>query len=175
MELCEGGELLDVILNSRKSSGMTEEHAANIMKQVLAAVSYCHSKSIVHRDLKPENILLVSQDIDSYIKIVDFGTSVLYNPSKKLTRKQGTIHYLAPEVLKNSYNEKCDIWSCGVIMYILLCGRMPFGGKNENEVIRCIEKAQYSTSGKEWKHISQAAKNLLSRMLTPDVKARVSA
>ncbi len=98
---------------------------------MLAAVSYCHSNKIVHRDLKPENILLVSNDIDSFIKIVDFGTSVLYNPNKKLTRKQGTIHYLAPEVLKNRYNEKWDVWSWGVIMYILLSGRMPFGGKNE--------------------------------------------
>lgn len=99
---------------------------------MLSAVSYCHSKKIVHRDLKPENLLLESNRPDSEIKVIDFGTSRFYDPSRKMNSKFGTPYYIAPEVLKKSYTEKCDVWSCGVILYILLSGFPPFNGPDDH-------------------------------------------
>lgn len=126
-EYLEGGELFDMILKSRN---FNENIAAKIMKQVLSAVAYCHSKKIVHRDLKPENLLLASND-SFEIKVIDFGLSRTFSPDKSMYSKMGTPFYIAPEVLKKKYNEKCDIWSCGVILYILLSGNPPFNGKND--------------------------------------------
>jgi calcium-dependent protein kinase len=92
------------------------------MKQILGAVLYCHENGVVHRDLKPENVLYESSKPGAPLKVVDFGTSRCFDPNKKMTQKIGTPYYIAPEVLDNNYDEKCDIWSCGVIMYILLSG-----------------------------------------------------
>jgi calcium-dependent protein kinase len=101
------------------------------MKQVLSAIAYCHSKNIVHRDLKPENLLLDTEGSGT-IKVIDFGTSQVFDPSAKMHQTYGTPYYIAPEILAGEYTEKCDIWSCGVIMYILLCGRPPFDGENDD-------------------------------------------
>jgi calcium-dependent protein kinase len=97
---------------------------------------YCHSNGIVHRDLKPENILFDSNKDNPTLKIIDFGCSAKLNRNgEKLNRRIGTPFYVAPEVLAANYNEKCDIWSIGVILYILLCGYPPFSGKNELDVL----------------------------------------
>ena len=103
------------------------------MHQIIIAISHCHSKNIVHRDIKPENILLENNEsgTDSLIKIIDFGTSLQFDPNKNLNQTIGTPYYIAPEVIKQTYDFKCDIWSCGVIMYILLSGNPPFNGKND--------------------------------------------
>lgn len=101
------------------------------MKQVLSAINYCHSQNIVHRDLKPENLLLDKDENNPKIKIIDFGTSQVFDADQPMTQKFGTPYYIAPEVLKKKYNEKCDIWSLGVILYILLCGYPPFNGAND--------------------------------------------
>lgn len=116
-ELCTGGELFDQII---KRPYYSERDAAIIMKQVLSAVGYCHAENIVHRDLKPENLLLDSDGPGAVIKVIDFGTSQKYDPEKKMHQTYGTPYYIAPEILAGEYNEKCDVWSCGVIMYILL-------------------------------------------------------
>ena len=100
------------------------------MKEVLSAVTYCHKYGIVHRDLKPENILYQTKQPDSPLKIIDFGTSKNFEKRDKLTDICGTPYYIAPEVLDGKYNEKCDVWSVGVIMYIMLCGYPPFNGVN---------------------------------------------
>lgn len=126
---------------------LTEEEAANIMKQLLSAVVYCHSKQVVHRDLKPENLLLESKDQGARIKVIDFGTSQIFNPLKKMTMKIGTPYYIAPEVLSQSYTEQCDVWSCGVILYILLCGYPPFVGKNEVDIMNKIKKGVIRMTG----------------------------
>lgn len=97
------------------------------MKNILQAVSYLHTKNIVHRDIKPENIVFNSEGI---LKIVDFGTSKI-NILKFMTKKHGTPYYVAPEVLDGRYNEKCDVWSCGVMLYILLSGVPPFNGQSD--------------------------------------------
>jgi len=98
------------------------------MKQVLSCINYCHQRNIVHRDLKPENILLEANREFDQIKIIDFGTSLVYDANRNLDEKLGTPYYIAPEVINKNYNEKCDIWSCGVIVFILLSGMPPFNG-----------------------------------------------
>lgn len=127
-EICKGGELFDEIIARGK---FTEKDAAVLMKQVLSCVNYCHKNHIVHRDLKPENILLEQNKDFDQIKIIDFGTSLLFDSAKSLDEKLGTPYYIAPEVLNKKYNEKCDIWSCGVIVYILLSGMPPFNGQSD--------------------------------------------
>ena len=89
-----------------------------------------HKHNIVHRDLKPENLLLDSKEKNASLKVIDFGTSRKFGSNKKMTKLLGTPYYIAPEVLNSNYDEKCDVWSCGVILYILLCGYPPFSGKS---------------------------------------------
>lgn len=126
--MCFGGELFDKISEEQYFS---ESDAANIIQQVLSSLNYCHKKNIIHRDMKPENLLLDKDEKNPKIKIIDFGTATTFERGKWLTQKFGTPYYIAPEVLKKKYNEKCDIWSCGVILYILLCGYPPFNGKDD--------------------------------------------
>lgn len=145
------------------------------MKQVLEAVNYCHRKNIVHRDLKPENLLLESQAEDAALKIIDFGTSALFNPSQKLSQKFGTPYYTAPEILSGKYDEKCDIWSCGVILYIMLCGYPPFNGKTDTEILTKTKSGKFAFPDKEWRNISAEAKDLVTKMLNKNQKLRCSA
>lgn len=173
-EICKGGELFDEILNRSK---FDEKDAAIVMRQLLSAINYCHKKNIVHRDLKPENMLL-EQDKDlEKLKIVDFGTSLSFDPDRALDEKLGTAYYIAPEVIKKNYNEKCDLWSCGVIMYILLSGEPPFNDqKADNEAImKKVEKGKYDVSKGVWKTISKEAKDLIKKLLTYKPEDRISA
>ena len=185
MELCTGGELLSRMKNNRYK----EREAAKLMEQIVSAVVYCHEKGICHRDLKPHNILFLNENPDSPIKIVDFGISKIFDPSlsflkeeiddagnkfKKMSSVVGTMYFLSPEVLKGNYNEKCDIWSLGIILYILLCGYPPFKGSNEKEIIKKISSLKFEFRQAEWKNISESAKNLISNMLCPE-KKRISA
>lgn len=184
MELCTGGNLL-----SRMSKNhYREKEAAKLMEQIISAVAYCHEKGICHRDLKPQNILFCDETPNSLLKIVDFGISKIYDPSlsslkdelnnmnkiKKMTTVIGTIHYLSPEAIKGSYTEKCDIWSLGIILYYLLSGYPPFLGENENQILQNIISCKFTFPSKEWKNISESAKNLISSMLCPE-KKRISA
>jgi calcium-dependent protein kinase len=171
-EIVQSGELFDYITSSKTIS---ESIAAHFIKQVLSAVHYCHSKGIVHRDLKPENLLLERKSSDSILKVIDFGTSALFDPKKKLTHKYGTSYYIAPEVLEKNYNEKCDIWSCGVILFVLLSGMPPFYGENDEEIISKVRLGQYSFNSKEWKSISNEAKAFISQMLELNVRKRLTA
>jgi len=171
-EHVEGGELFDYLI---KFKMLTEPIAANFMRQVLSAVSYCHSNNIVHRDLKPENLLLDKEAPDATVKIIDFGTSTITDSKMQLTQKYGTAYYIAPEVLKKDYNQKCDIWSCGVILFILLSGSPPFYGRNENEILSRVQKGEFSMKDPVWNKISTSAKRLLKRMLDYNPKTRISA
>ncbi len=127
--------------------GLSEQCAAQLIRQVLSAVAYCHSNKIVHRDIKPENLLLASGDKDARVKVIDFGTSRVFDAGKKMTSKIGTPLYIAPEVLNNSYTEKCDVWSCGVILYVLLSGVQPFVGSSIFEVMQRIKRGSYTMTG----------------------------
>lgn len=170
-EYVAGGELFDYII---KSKMLSESIAANFLKQILSAVAYCHQKSIVHRDLKPENLLLDRESPDATVKVIDFGTSAIFEETKQLTQKYGTAYYIAPEVLRRDYNEKCDIWSCGVILYIFLSGRPPFGGKNDKDILTKVQQGNVPW-GPEWDKISPEAKRLIKKMLEYDPKHRYSA
>jgi calcium-dependent protein kinase len=123
MEYCPGGELFKRITQKNESI-FNESEAASIMKKLLRAINYCHSQGIVHRDIKAENIMYGK---DGEVKLIDFGLSkAVANKNSTLTTIAGTPFYMAPEVMDNDYNSQCDIWSLGVLMYVLLSGYMPF-------------------------------------------------
>jgi calcium-dependent protein kinase len=170
-EFCEGGELFDKIV---EKGMLSENEAAQIMKQLLSAVNYIHLNNIVHRDLKPENILLDIKN-QNIIKIIDWGTARFYEKNKKMNRISGTPYYIAPEVLKEKYDEKCDIWSCGVILYIFLCGYPPFNAETDQEILNKIKVGKFSFPNEEWEHVSAEAKDLIINMLAYDSSKRYSA
>ena len=156
MEYCTGGDLFQKINElAEKDKSFSEKEAVKIFKQLMSAVSYCHNQGICHRDLKPDNIIFLNKEPDSPIKIVDFGLSKIFGEIKPIMKgnkieknimslRVGTAYYMAPEVIQGNYDNKCDIWSCGVILYILLCGYPPFDGDNENDIIKAITKKKYS-------------------------------
>ena len=173
MELCTGGELFEKIQNAGQ---FPEKDAKAIFKQVMSALSYCHGKKIVHRDLKPENFVFESKNQNATLKLIDFGLSKMYEDPQsgaivKLKTKAGSPYYIAPEVLSGNYNHSCDIWSCGVILYILLCGYPPFFGDNDLEIIDNVKKGKFDFYEDELKKVSKAAKDLVCKMLTkPNVR-----
>ncbi|CAG9316717.1 unnamed protein product [Blepharisma stoltei] len=171
-ELVKGGELFDYIVSSKN---LSEPVAAHFFKQILSAVNYCHTNGIVHRDLKPENLLLDRQDSSATVKVIDFGTSTIIDQSKRLTHRYGTSYYIAPEVLKKNYDEKCDVWSCGVILYILLSGKPPFYGETDADILARVEKGVYQMKGATWDRVSSNAKNLIKSMLNMDPRSRPTA
>eukprot|EP01034_Spumella_vulgaris_P029003 gene29003-35975_t len=177
MELLKGGDLFDRIVEKGR---YTEAAARKIMRKILSAVSYLHSHNIIHRDLKPENILLVSTQDDTEIKLTDFGLAKKAD-QEGLKTFCGTPQYFAPEVLKRKstvkgagrYGPAADMWSLGVVLYILLSGTFPF---DEDNLFDQINRANYSMSGSEWAGISVGAKHMVSSMLTlrPDKRITVT-
>ena len=173
MEFAEGGELYEQI---NKLKNFKEKHAAIIMQQLLSAVCYMHSKGIVHRDIKPENIMLESKSSeDLSIKLIDFGTSNFIKNNQHLSMKIGTPYYIAPEVLKKSYGYECDIWSLGVILYMLLSGTPPFDGFDDQSILQKVKIGKYSLEGESWELISNEAKDLIKKMLTYSPEKRINA
>lgn len=172
-ELCTGGELFARII---KSSGFSEGMAASYMHQVMQAVHYLHANNIVHCDLKPENLMLASNDESATVKLIDFGTSQIFDPVQKLDHMAGTPYYIAPEILsKLPYDNKVDIWSCGVILYMMLSGRPPFNGRTRAELYWNIRNCNYNFEREEWAHVSDPAKDLIRGMLTVNPANRVNA
>ena len=125
--------------------------------------------------MKPENILLEQNKDFDQIKIIDFGTSLKFDHSKALDEKLGTPYYIAPEVLNKSYDEKCDIWSCGVVLFITLSGMPPFNGSTDQEIMKKVRIGKFSFAEPCWAAISQKAKDIITRMLILDPKNRPSA
>jgi len=171
-DICKGGELFDEIVARGK---FTERDASVLIKQVLSCVNYCHTHKIVHRDLKPENILLEQNREFDQIKIIDFGTSLVFDESKRLDEKLGTPYYIAPEVLAKSYGPKCDIWSVGVIAYIVLSGIPPFNGATDQEIMKKVKLGKFSFADPVWATISDSAKDFITQLLTRDQEKRPSA
>ena len=173
-EYCQEGELFHEI---KQYAPFNETIAGHYMKQILTAVCYCHGMDIVHRDLKPENILIVKRSKNNChpIKIIDFGTAKIFNKEKSENLVIGSAYYIAPEVLQRNYTEKCDIWSCGVIMYILLTGRPPFYGNTDDEIIYRIKSGKYDLTKYPWGVISKEAKELIKTLLQPNPNLRLSA
>ena len=174
MEYVEGGELFSFIGERGERGGIPEIQVVHIFRQIIAALWYCHQINIFHRDLKPENILL---DRDTMrIKLVDFGMAALQPQGKKLTTPCGSPHYAAPEVIESkSYDGgKADVWSCGVILYVLLTGTPPFNydGDEGNlaPLFHAITRADYSMPS----NISPEAKRLIARILVANPKNRIT-
>lgn len=173
MELCRGGELLDRILS--RGGKYSEDDARAVLLQILNVVSFCHLQGVVHRDLKPENFLFVSKDEDSSLKAIDFGLSDFVKPDEKLNDIVGSAYYVAPEVLHRSYTTEADVWSVGVIAYILLCGSRPFWARTESGIFRSVLKADPSFTEPPWPSLSMEAKDFVKRMLNKDPRKRITA
>ncbi|XP_010251747.1 PREDICTED: CDPK-related kinase 3-like [Nelumbo nucifera] len=173
MELCEGGELLDRILS--RGGRYTEEDAKVIIVQILSVVAFCHLQGVVHRDLKPENFLFTSRDDDASMKLIDFGLSDFIRPDERLNDIVGSAYYVAPEVLHRSYSMEADIWSIGVITYILLCGSRPFWARTESGIFRSVLRADPNFEESPWPTVSPEAKDFVKRLLNKDYRKRMTA
>eukprot|EP00922_Rhytidocystis_sp_ex-Travisia-forbesii_P049193 GHVS01073262.1.p1 GENE.GHVS01073262.1~~GHVS01073262.1.p1 ORF type:complete len:640 (-),score=81.16 GHVS01073262.1:387-2306(-) len=172
LELCKGGELFDRIIDEGYFSEMS---AGVLMRHILSALYYCHEHNIVHRDLKPENFLFLDKTKDSPLKIIDFGLAARCDDKTILTTKAGTPYYVAPQVLQGKYTNKCDLWSAGVIMYILLCGYPPFHGENDAEILQKVKAGKYSFNEADWKNVSMEAKDLMRHLLVYNPDERYTA
>lgn len=173
MELCEGGELLDRILS--RGGKYSEEDAKAVIVQILKVVAFCHLQGVVHRDLKPENFLFTSKEDNSQLKAIDFGLSDFVKPDERLNDIVGSAYYVAPEVLHRSYSTEADVWSIGVIAYILLCGSRPFWARTESGIFRAVLKADPSFSEQPWPLLSPEAKDFVKRLLSKDPRRRITA
>nr|GMC87601.1 CDPK-related kinase 5-like [Ipomoea batatas] len=173
MELCLGGELLDRIL--ARGGKYSEDDARAVMIQILNVVAFCHLQGVVHRDLKPENFLFSSKDESSQLKAIDFGLSDFVRPDEKLNDIVGSAYYVAPEVLQRSYGTEADVWSVGVIAYILLCGSRPFWARTESGIFRAVLKTDPSFDEGPWPSLSSEAKDFVKRLLNKDPRKRMSA
>ena len=168
-ELCSEGELFQEIVDK---GPFNEAYSAYVMFQILSAINYCHNMKIIHRDLKPENILIVERDKNNYprIKICDFGTSKMFEKGAVQRKLVGSSYYIAPEVLKKRYDEKCDIWSCGVILYILLSARPPFSGDSDKEIMENVSTGKYDLESSPFNKVSKSCKDLIQKLLIMDPK-----
>ncbi|XP_077533982.1 phosphorylase kinase gamma isoform X1 [Haemaphysalis longicornis] len=176
LELCRHGELFDYLTSV---VALSEKKTKSIMKQLFEAVEFIHSQGIVHRDLKPENILL---DDELNVKVTDFGFATELAPGETLSELCGTPGYLAPELLKASmyessegYDKQVDMWACGVIMYTLLVGFPPFWHRKQMVMLRNIMEGKYEFCSPEWDDITEAPKDLISKLLVVDPRERITA
>ncbi|GAY68612.1 hypothetical protein CUMW_265480 [Citrus unshiu] len=174
MELCAGGELFDRIIARGHYS---ERDAASVFRVIMDIVNVCHSKGVMHRDLKPENFLFTSKDENAVLKVTDFGLSVFIEEGKEFRDLCGSSYYVAPEVLQRKYGKEADIWSAGVIMYILLCGEPPYWAETDEGILEKISKGEGEIDFQTdpWPIISSSAKELVRNMLTRDPKKRITA
>ncbi|XP_034693907.1 CDPK-related kinase 1-like [Vitis riparia] len=173
MELCRGGELLDRIL--ARGGKYSEEDAKAVMVQILNVVAFCHLQGVVHRDLKPENFLFISNEENSPLKAIDFGLSDYVKPDERLNDIVGSAYYVAPEVLHRSYGTEADMWSVGVIAYILLCGSRPFWARTESGIFKAVLKADPSFDEAPWPSLSSDAIDFVKRLLNKDYRKRLTA
>ncbi|CAA6661825.1 unnamed protein product [Spirodela intermedia] len=172
MELCEGGELFDRIV---ARGHYTERAAATVTRTIVEVVQLCHNHGVIHRDLKPENFLYANKKENSPLKAIDFGLSIFFNQGDRFSEIVGSPYYMAPEVLKRNYGPEIDIWSAGVILYILLCGVPPFWAESEQGVAQAILRGAIDFKRDPWPSISENAKNLVRQMLESDPKVRLTA
>lgn len=173
LELVTGGELFDRIVTRGYYS---EKDAAKCVKDLLEALKYLHENDIVHRDLKPENLLYENNGDDARLKIADFGLSKIMEKEVMMNTVCGTPGYCAPEILKGRrYDCSVDLWSVGVITYILLCGYEPFFDDNEAEMFKKIIKVDYEFDPQWWSEVSENAKDLIRKLLSRDPKQRLTA
>mmetsp|Transcript_62840 Transcript_62840/g.162428 ORF Transcript_62840/g.162428 Transcript_62840/m.162428 type:complete len:395 (+) Transcript_62840:164-1348(+) len=179
-EVCQGGELLDSIL---KRKHFSESNAVFVSGQLLWALNYLHAKSIAHRDIKLENLLLKDKGVELYkntVKLIDFGFAVRFAPGKAdMKTMAGSAYYVAPEIIRRKrnegYTEKCDVWSAGVVVYMLLTGGPPFDGSSEAAIMESVRRSNAKYVGREWSKVSEQTTSLVKSLLERDVPRRVSA
>ena len=176
-EYCKDGELFSYIKNK-----YSERQLAVLFYQIFSGLWYLHDHKILHRDIKLENIMISGKEKDQstgeelfWIKIIDFGTAKIFEKNKKEKDVVGSSYYIAPEVLKQNYNEKCDTWSVGIILYMALVGKAPFDGKDDDEIIHKIAKANYNNKDSKLLNHSPEVRDLLSKLLEKDINKRFSA
>ncbi|WZY68095.1 hypothetical protein YC2023_000335 [Brassica napus] len=172
MELCAGGELFDRIIQRGHYS---ERKAAELTKIIVGVVEACHSLGVMHRDLKPENFLLVNKDDDFSLKAIDFGLSIFFKPGQIFTDVVGSPYYVAPEVLLKRYGPEADVWTAGVILYILLSGVPPFWAETQQGIFDAVLKGYIDFDSDPWPVISDSAKDLIRRMLCSKPAERLTA
>ncbi|KAI5010958.1 hypothetical protein ZWY2020_013095 [Hordeum vulgare] len=172
MELCAGGELFDRIIQRGHYS---ERKAAELTRIIVGVVEACHSLGVMHRDLKPENFLLANKDDDLSLKAIDFGLSVFFKPGQIFTDVVGSPYYVAPEVLCKKYGPEADVWTAGVILYILLSGVPPFWAETQQGIFDAVLKGVIDFDSEPWPVISDSAKDLITRMLNPRPAERLTA
>ncbi|KQJ91801.1 calcium-dependent protein kinase 29 [Brachypodium distachyon] len=172
MEVCEGGELFDRIV---AKGHYTERAAAGVMRTIMEVVGHCHRNGVMHRDLKPENFLYANASEASPLKVIDFGLSVCFKPGERFSEIVGSPYYMAPEVLKRNYGQEIDVWSAGVILYILLCGVPPFWAESDEGIAQAIIRARLDFEREPWPKVSDNAKDLVRKMLDPNPYARLTA
>jgi len=178
MELLSGGELFNRIVDK---GCYPEKEAAELFAQICISLDYLHSRDIVHRDVKPENILFVSSE-SSDMKLIDFGYAGLWREDKQLTGLCGTPDYVAPEVLTwyddddngTPYGKGSDLWSLGVLLYVILSGCSPFSADEEELLLKQVAEAKYDFFENEWKNISDGAKDVIRRLLVADPASRMT-
>ncbi|PIN19978.1 Ca2+/calmodulin-dependent protein kinase, EF-Hand protein superfamily [Handroanthus impetiginosus] len=172
MELCEGGELFDRIVTR---GHYTERAAAAVTRKIVEVIQICHTHGVMHRDLKPENFLFADMKETAPIKAIDFGLSIFFKPGERFDEIVGSPYYIAPEVLRRNYGPEVDVWSAGVILYILLCGFPPFWAETEQGVARAIIHSVVEFKREPWSKVSDKAKDLVKKMLNPNPKKRLTA
>mmetsp|Transcript_6567 Transcript_6567/g.6865 ORF Transcript_6567/g.6865 Transcript_6567/m.6865 type:complete len:314 (-) Transcript_6567:432-1373(-) len=171
LEFLPGGELFERIVGRPKFS---EEEAAKLIRPLLESVAYLHDLGIVHRDIKPENILC-GENLED-IKIADFGLSKMLLPKERMDTACGTLSYVAPEVLTmTGYGQEADLWSVGVILFLVLCGKLPFDGATHDDIIRNTVQGEFKVSPTIWNKISPEAQSLIKALLQKNPKDRISA
>jgi len=184
-ELCEGGDLAGLLtdkayaLNRVLDPDLWERRCAEYTKQMLSGLQYLHSKGIIHRDLKLENVLFKSKGPDSELKIIDFDLSTHFQPGQRHQESVGTLYTAAPELLKRDYDERCDIWSIGVMVYVLLSGTAPFGGcygeKEKAPIIKNILQGYYDLQSPTlWANVSPEAKSFIRKLLVKSKNKRAT-
>merc|ERR1719265_135011 len=174
LELCTGGELFDRIIDC---GHFTEAQAAVVMQNMFRALFYMHENHICHRDLKPENFLFTTKEPieKTGFKVIDFGLACKFAEGQVLTTKAGTPYYVAPQVLAGKYDQASDLWSLGVIMYVVLCGYPPFYGDTDADVLTKVRLGNFSFNAADWKSVSEDAKNLIRMLLKMNPRVRYTA
>jgi len=173
LDLCTGGDLL-TRLNGQRAHHFDERSACKLVQTIVGAIHYCHQHRIVHRDLKLENLIFVDETPTSELKLIDFGLSGYLKDDEPLTSPVGTPYYVAPEVMQGEYDEKCDVWSIGVIAYMTLSGRPPFDGKTAKDILRAVRVASVKFQHKVFNGVSDEAISFIRACLTKDISARPS-
>jgi calcium-dependent protein kinase len=168
MELCEGGDLYEHAL-------YTESQSVVIMKKITSAIALCHENNVIHRDIKFENIMFEKADPHSEVKLIDFGLSKVYHSGERMKKAVGTVYSMAPEVLDGDYTESADMWSLGVIAFMLLSGDLPFDGYDQASIADKVRVGKYKMRGSKWKKVSDEAKDFIAKLLVLDPTKRLTA